>query len=69
MLFREKSRESGVTFFFQEKIRSECVHIRTANRHWWTGRVYQGNREKVVQGTRQQKLGVSYARCLALCFA
>ena len=27
---------------------------RTANRHWWVGREYQGERENYFQGTRQK---------------
>ena len=65
MAILREIKEKWNPFCFQEKIRGEYTEIRTANRHWWTGRVYQGKREKVVQGTRQQKLGVSYARCPA----
>lgn len=30
------------------------VSVRTANRHRWVGRVYQGRRVMLVQGTRQK---------------
>jgi len=40
-------------FVFRKKFVVRHFLCRTANRHWWVGRVDQGDREKAVQGTRQ----------------
>ena len=37
----------------REKPRREGVAARTPNRHWWSGREYQGDRANPGQGTRQ----------------
>jgi len=62
-----KSQDAGNTdsSAFEKNLVEEHMVIRTANRHWCAGRVYQGKRATAVQGTRQQKLGVTYGRCLA----
>ena len=32
-----------------------AMAARTPNRHWWSGREYQGDRENYGQGTRQNR--------------
>ncbi len=55
------TRESGSDWGWLPRKASKCKAIgaRTANRHRWAGREYQGERENLRQGTRQNNLVTS----------
>ncbi len=38
----------------KKSVAASLIRARTANRHRWAGREYQGERVRVVQGTRQK---------------